>query len=348
MPILLMLLAVLINPSFTMAQNLTLPIIDMHLHAMHANSQGPPPVMIGAPYNYWPDRDTRRPGQEYFMAFSSEGAHTKKALRSPVTDDIMKSRTLEILERRNIIAVTSGNTEVIDSWRQSVPERIFPSLTFPLKPQEISSGTFWNPPPPDSVKAWYKDKRFSVLGEFAPQYDGISPSDSLFEPVLSIAEELDVPLGIHIGPGPPGYPYISPGAGYRARLHSPLVLEEALIRHPKARIYIMHAGWPMLDDTIAMLYVHPQLYVDLGIIDWAFPRAEFYRYLRGLVDAGFEKRIMFGSDNMIWPDSIELAIQSIETAPFLNSEQKRDILYNNAARFLRLSPEEIARQHGKK
>jgi predicted TIM-barrel fold metal-dependent hydrolase len=29
-------------------------------------------------------------------------------------------------------------------------------------------------------------------------------------------------------------------------------------------------------------------------------------------------------------------IQSIETAPFLTAEQKRDIFYNNAARFLRL------------
>jgi uncharacterized protein len=36
-----------------------------------------------------------------------------------------------------------------------------------------------------------------------------------------------------------------------------------------------------------------------------------------------------------------------EEAPFLSREQKRDILYNNAARFLRLSEEEIARHHGK-
>jgi uncharacterized protein len=39
------------------------------------------------------------------------------------------------------------------------------------------------------------------------------------------------------------------------------------------------------------------------------------------------------------------AIEAIEQAPFLTEEQKRDILYNNAARFLRLSKEEIARHH---
>ena len=32
----------------------------------------------------------------------------------------------------------------------------------------------------------------------------------------------------------------------------------------------------------------------------------------------------------------------IEDAPFLTKQQKRDILYNNAARFLRLSPKEIS------
>jgi predicted TIM-barrel fold metal-dependent hydrolase len=51
---------------------------------------------------------------------------------------------------------------------------------------------------------------------------------------------------------------------------------------------------------------------------------------------------MFGSDQMNWPAAIEVAIQSIETAPFLTTEQKREILFDNAARFLRLSPERVA------
>jgi hypothetical protein len=46
-----------------------------------------------------------------------------------------------------------------------------------------------------------------------------------------------------------------------------------------------------------------------------------------------------------WPETIETGIESIKTAEFLTGEQKRDILYNNAARFLRLSEDEIARHH---
>ena len=64
-----------------------------------------------------------------------------------------------------------------------------------------------------------------------------------------------------------------------------------------------------------------------------------------MVDAGMEKRILFGSDQMNWPDAIGEAIKSIETAPFLSAGQKRDIFYNNAARFLRLSEAEIAGDH---
>ena len=54
------------------------------------------------------------------------------------------------------------------------------------------------------------------------------------------------------------------------------------------------------------------------------------------------KRILFGSDQMYWPDAIGEAIKSVRTAPFLSEEQKRDILYNNAARFLRLAPDSAA------
>jgi predicted TIM-barrel fold metal-dependent hydrolase len=40
---------------------------------------------------------------------------------------------------------------------------------------------------------------------------------------------------------------------------------------------------------------------------------------------------------MVWPGAIEYGISVINQAPFLSAEQKRDILYNNAARFLRLN-----------
>ena len=57
---------------------------------------------------------------------------------------------------------------------------------------------------------------------------------------------------------------------------------------------------------------------------------------------------MFGSDQMVWPEAIGLAIVGIESADFLTEAQKRDIFYNNAARFLRISDEEIRNHHHQK
>ena len=80
------------------------------------------------------------------------------------------------------------------------------------------------------------------------------------------------------------------------------------------------------------------------MIPWISPREMFLRYLRGLVDAGLAKRLMFGSDQMTWPETIGVAIEAIESVEFLTPEQKRDIFYNNAARFLRL-PNGLAKQN---
>ena len=84
------------------------------------------------------------------------------------------------------------------------------------------------------------------------------------------------------------------------------------------------------------MYQYPQLYGDLSTITWVIPRTAFYDYLKALVRAGLGKRLMFGSDQMRWPEMIEKGILAIEEADFLTAEQKRDILYNNAARFLKL------------
>src|SRR5680860_66579 len=83
----------------------------------------------------------------------------------------------------------------------------------------------------------------------------------------------------------------------------------------------------------------------IGVIDWLLPRQEFHNYLKGFVDAGFGNRIMYGSDQMIWVDAIDDAIESINSAEFLTMEQKADIFYNNAARFLGLSEDEITKHH---
>ena len=316
------------------AQQRPLPVIDMHVHALPANAQGPAPVNVGAPFR---DLGLHDPANDYrkaFMQALKSNAWADHFLTSPLTDDSLRDLTIAALVKNNVYAVTSGDIETVRAWKQAAPQRIINSVYWDFNMASRRGLTV------DSLEKLFKSGEFKVLGEVTIQYQGISPSDSAFEPYLAMAERLDIPVAIHVGCGPPGAPYIG-SVNYRARLHSAFNLEEALLRHPKLRVYAMHAGWPLLDDMLATLYTHPQLYVDLGAICYFIPEKEFYFYLERLVNAGFGKRILFGSDNMIWPQAIAKGIQNINRAGFLTAEQKRDILFNNAARFLRLSDKEI-------
>jgi hypothetical protein len=48
---------------------------------------------------------------------------------------------------------------------------------------------------------------------------------------------------------------------------------------------------------------------------------------------------------MSWPDAIDLAVETVKSAPFLSDDEKRAILYDNAARFLHLSEAERTAHH---
>ena len=289
------------------------PIIDVHLHALPANAFGPPGSVNGCVPRAFLPLEPADSAYAHLLDCST-------SFVSPRTDDALRERTLALLTAHNVIAVTSGPIEFVREWHHAAPARIIPSASIE---------------PLDSVHAWANAGTIGALGELGFQYMGLSPTDSVPEAYFALAERLDLPVAVHVGLGPPAAPYVFAPA-YRMRLSNPLLFEDMLARHPRLRLDVMHAGWPMGDEMIALLYAHPQVYVDVGVIDWAIPRKEFYSYLKRLIDAGFGKRIMFGSDEMIWPDAIPFAIDAIQRAPFLSAQEKRDILYNNAARYLRL------------
>jgi Predicted metal-dependent hydrolase of the TIM-barrel fold len=315
-----------------------LPIIDMHLHAESVNAQGPAPVNVGAPFKNFGFHDAQKEWGEEFMKVLKSSEWFTHTVTSPQTDDALMNESILILKQNNIYAVCSGEVNIVRKWKKAAPDRIINAVSWDFNDTAKNQLTV------DSLTHLFKSGEFKVFGEVGIQYEGYSPSNPAFEPYLQMAESIDVPLAIHIGTGPPGSPYLGYN-NYRAQLHSAFVLEEALVKHPKLRVYAMHAGWPMLDDMMAVLYTHPQLYVDLGVISYILPRKEFHRYLQTLVEAGFGKRIMFGSDQMVWPKAIQGAIEGIETANFLSAEQKRDIFFNNAARFLRLTDKQIKRMY---
>jgi uncharacterized protein len=330
----------------TSAQRKRFPIIDMHMHARTAHHYGPNPGPLCAPVEKMPTWDPAKPFGEVLEKLAPL---CKRPVEPAKTDGEVMQQTIEIMKRHNIIGMLGGKPDLVAKWMAAAPGRFIPGLDFRLDrdggtASAAANANGYQALSPEAMGELHRQGAFSVLGEVLNQYGGIAPDDPRMEPYWALAEKLDIAVGIHLGPGGPGEFYLG-NTNYRARLQSALTMEEVLVRHPKLRVYLMHAGYPMLDDLLALLFSHPQVYVEISMLANVEPRAGFYRYLKAIVDAGYSDRVMFGSDQMVWPGIIEPAIYAIERAPFLTRKQKRDIFYNNAARFLRLSREEIARHH---
>jgi uncharacterized protein len=297
----LVLVACTLGPVAAPAQR-RLPVIDMHMHV----------------YSSDPRWDARVPNP------------ITAAPLTAVTEDAHRRAVIEQMNRFNIVlaAISNGGapeSAVQQRWMAAAPGRFVPSIGFNA-PDEVTA---------EWIRNEHRAGRIKIIGELAPPYAGYSAGDAVYEPFFALAEELDIPIAVHAGSAG-GVATYNGFPKYRMELNRPLRLEDMLARHPRARLQLMHAGWPFTDETVALMRAHPQVYADLGVISWTQSAAEFHRYLQRLVEAGFADRIMFGSDQMVWPEAIGMAIAATDSAPFLTEQQKRNIFCGNAARFLRL------------
>jgi predicted TIM-barrel fold metal-dependent hydrolase len=255
-----------------------------------------------------------------------------------VGEDALRAATLKEYQRNGVIRAIVDDDGAPGSDRQSGRR------TVAADPVRMRLGIDASVPSGKTlarIRQLHAAGELTAIAEVGSQYHGMGPDDLRMEPLWQLAEELDLPVGIHMGLGWPGVNADMPAM--RMRLGNPLLLEDVLVRHPKARVYIMHAGWPHLDGLLAMLHSFPNLYVDVAVLDWAVAEAEFYSYLKRIVEAGFHDRVMYGSDQMVWPDAVSISIERIKKAPFLTPSQKRDIFFNNAVRFFRWKDLEACR-----
>ena len=307
------------------------PVIDMHVHAYPLDVPPGAPACPGDQDIVIPTVDPRDE-----LDLGALGACAEPLLAA-TSDDDLRDATIAELRRHDVrLAMTEGSPARVAEWKAKAPDLILPGVGFAKPRGDL---------PIDEMRRLHAAGQLAVFGEVYIQYRGHAPDDPRYAPYFALAEELDIPVGLHLGEGPPATARFPGYDDYRVAMGSPLLLEPVLKKYPKLRIYVMHYGSPLVDEMIAMMYAYPNLYVDVSCNDWAFPRAQFHEALKRMVDAGFGKRVMFGSDQMYWPGAIGEAISAIEEAPFLTDAQKRDILYDNAARFLRLDRETVAEHH---
>lgn len=204
-----------------------------------------------------------------------------------------------------------------------------------------------------ALRTQFEEGKLKVIAEMGPFYAGVLANDSSIMPYFELAQALNLPVGFHVLPGGPnnGIHHFPEMLGKtRVKNANPLQLEDALAKFPNLKLYLMHGGWPYLEDLKGLMYAHPNVYVDISVLNWILPQEELNNYLKSLINAGFGNRILFGTDQMVWPETIDDAVESVNSAHFLTIKQKEDIFYNNAAKFLGLTEEEIAKDkaHNKK
>ena len=283
--------------SCTNQKNSERKIIDTHFHAFSFDEYGYPP-----------------PPNEITGVVPTAKNNT----------EVTKTMISELNNFNIKFAVASGPVKVIKEY-QAIDNKRF------------LGGYYFSPRYPFSDTTEFveliNNGTIKVLGELGLQYAGLTLNDTLMAPYLNICSRYGIPVALHTGLGDTGTPYEKCCPNFRTYLGNPQAIEEILVKYPNLKIQIMHAGWPYIEETKAILYMYPQVNVDIAVINWALPVKEFHSYLEQLINAGFSKRIMYGSDQMVWDDAFKISIDNIESATFLTAQQKEDIFYNNAKSF---------------
>ncbi|MFC2079284.1 amidohydrolase family protein, partial [Candidatus Bipolaricaulota bacterium] len=283
------------------------PVIDMHMHVYQWNKYGdpPPPNLITG------NVPAARSNAEAIEAYVEE------------------------MDRYNIVlAVGSGELEMVEEMLSYASGRFIGGIEFPRYTSPVNRRLeLW--PDLDELRTLFETEKLQIMGEITAQYAGVALNDPRLEPYYALAEELSIPVCVHSGFGPPMSPYMG-DPDFRMRYGNPLLLEDVLVQHPKLRIYIAHGGYPFLEETIALMLMYQHVYMDISAINWLLTREDFHAYLQRLLQARLGDRIMFGTDQMIWPEAVGMSVAAVESATFLSDEQKRGIYFDNAAEFLRL------------
>jgi uncharacterized protein len=252
------------------------------------------------------------------------GGKELNGVASPKNADLHLSQTVAQMNANRIqLAVVCGSLNSIEKYALADP-RFIPGYS---DEEELI--------PLSEFELLIKQGKIKVFGEIGAAYYGRTLNDPVYEPYLKICELYDIPVAYHTGGGPPMTPF-GCCPKFRLSLGDPLLVEDVLVRHPKLRVYLMHAGENFFENTVRMMKMYERMYVDVGVLLWVDPFVSDYgvRFLKLAKQAGVLNRVMFGSDQMVWPGAITKSIQFLNALEFLSEQEKRMILYENAKSFL--------------
>ena len=200
-------------------------------------------------------------------------------------------------------------------------------------------------PDVERLEELYESNTFKSMGELFQVFLGIPTNDPRYDPYWRLASKHNIPIGIHASVLPPPRPFSKDrdnAPNFDSDAADPELLRPVLDKYPNLRIYLMHYGFLYSNEALAIMEDYENVYCDISAISLRLPKILWEHNLKTLYKKGFGDRVMFGHD---FTGTIRENIEVIYGIDWLTEDQKRDILYDNAARFLRLSDQEIKRHH---
>lgn len=249
----------------------------------------------------------------------------RNGLASSKTAKETLEQTIQKMNQHNIeFAVVCGSIESIEIYTKA-DKRFIPGY------QDNEETLI----PVNQFEEYIKSGKIKVFGEVMAVYKGKTLADPSYQPYIAICEKYGVPVGYHSGGSFPnaqnlGWP------NYRIKLGDPFLIEDVLVKYPKLKLYLMHAGENFYENTLRMMDGYPNLYADLGVEMWLHPMTKDFaiKFLKSAKEYRVLDRVMFGSDQMVWPEAITNSIDFLNALDFLTKEEKEMIFYKNAKKFL--------------
>ena len=161
----------------------------------------------------------------------------------------------------------------------------------------------------------------------APWEHNLFTDDKRYFPIYEKCIEHDIPIWIHTSLN---FSHVIPMEYGR-----PLILDRVAVRYGDLKIIAGHAGWPWVNEMVAVIWRHQNVYVDISGI-----RPKYI----GMKSTGWETLIHYGNNVLAdkvlfataWPlVMFDTAVSDMKGLP-LKPEVREKWFYKNAARLLKI------------
>ena len=260
------------------------------------------------------------------------GAHRRTCQEDVADPELRLTKTVEQMDQNQVrLGLVSGGNEEALRWVDAFPQRFLASFR-----PDMSLDAQRHLAAAELFERDVEQRKWRALGEIGLPYGGRPLNDPTLFPYYDVCQRRGIPAGFHCGfNGPDPQRLVTPR--FRVELGDPLLLQDVIVRYPDLKILIMHMGWPFFDHALYMLYAYPNVYLDTATVNWILGPSLFKRMLLEAVETVGSDRILFGSDQMVWPQMITPATQAIAAADYLSEADKRRILWDNAAALFRVA-----------